>query len=493
MRSLALAGRSTTWGIRGAVRRVRANWPGWLVVAALLVAAGRYLALVDRFSVDILFWDQWGLAEPIGAGAGPLDLFLTQHGPYRRGLGGLLTAAIYAATRWNVRAEAFAIGVIVSCAAAVFLLARRRLGGRLRMDDLAIPLACLSPATHELFVATPDPAYAALPLLFLALLALAWPAPKRRWTVFAFPVLLVLAAFTGYGVFAALAAVAVLAVQALAAARVGRWRSVLVPAAMVAVGLAAFGLYAIGYHFNAAVNDFRFPDPEVWRYPVLVLLAAGTFFGARSLVAEGVPGDPVDLAIGVTLGAIVLIAAAVVATRHLCHVVRRGGVDTARSAVIVVCVLTPALFLANMAIGRVSLGVWNAMSSRYVLFVAPLVVALAMHSSRGGSRRVRVGRIGLVVAVVFATVWIRPPDRAALQWCHRMKQVWARTYLETGSIAEATRRAGYPIYPRPEETHLEMKLQFLRERRLSFFRLLPTQAPPSGGLPADSLPSDNRQ
>ncbi|OFX24557.1 MAG: hypothetical protein A2V77_06810 [Anaeromyxobacter sp. RBG_16_69_14] len=48
------------------------------------------------------------------------------------------------------------------------------------------------------------------------------------------------------------------------------------------------------------------------------------------------------------------------------------------------------------------------------------------------------------------------------------KRLWRDCYLATSDVAGCS--VSFQIYPEPAATHLEEKLRFLRERRLSFFR-----------------------
>jgi hypothetical protein len=88
--------------------------------------SARTLAYVDRYSVDLIFWDQWDFLEPVFRGAGAWTQFDWQHGPHRQGLGGLLLAVLLPATGWSIRAEAFASAMFVIPAAAMAWATLRR-------------------------------------------------------------------------------------------------------------------------------------------------------------------------------------------------------------------------------------------------------------------------------------------------------------------------------------------------------------------------------
>src|SRR5579884_316851 len=78
-----------------------------------LALAYRLMHLIDLYAVDLLFMDEWRYYEPMFRGGGWLAMFRQQNGPHREGLGLLVAAPLDALTGWNMRAESFAIAVIV--------------------------------------------------------------------------------------------------------------------------------------------------------------------------------------------------------------------------------------------------------------------------------------------------------------------------------------------------------------------------------------------
>ena len=75
----------------------------WLVVAAMVFMAIRLADFVNRYAVNIVYWDQWDFLQGLFDGSGLWTLFRWQHGPQRQGLGNLLIAILYPATGWNAK------------------------------------------------------------------------------------------------------------------------------------------------------------------------------------------------------------------------------------------------------------------------------------------------------------------------------------------------------------------------------------------------------
>jgi len=49
------------------------------------------------------------------------------------------------------------------------------------------------------------------------------------------------------------------------------------------------------------------------------------------------------------------------------------------------------------------------------------------------------------------------------------KKRWIAAYFQTGSVPEADRISEFQVYPRPEETHLEEKLNYMKEHKLNLY------------------------
>ena len=73
----------------------------------------RLADFVNRYAVNILYWDQWDFLRGLFDGADLWSLFRWQHGPQRQGLGNLIIAVLYSATGWDGRVDAAATAVVM--------------------------------------------------------------------------------------------------------------------------------------------------------------------------------------------------------------------------------------------------------------------------------------------------------------------------------------------------------------------------------------------
>src|SRR5271169_3470808 len=138
--------------------------PVIVVATVFLAAASRLMLAVWRYSVNIIFWDQWDFYTPLFNHASLWRIFTWQHGPHREGIGLVLDKFVLESTRWNSRAEAlFMAGAL--CAAAIVALRLKQevfgsLGYRdLDYSDIAIPCLFLTFAQMEALVGEANPSY----------------------------------------------------------------------------------------------------------------------------------------------------------------------------------------------------------------------------------------------------------------------------------------------------------------------------------------------
>jgi hypothetical protein len=66
----------------------------------------RALFFVHRFSVNLLWWDQWHFWDPLLYQQGWLKAFGREHGPIREGIGLVFATIVASLSHWNTNADA---------------------------------------------------------------------------------------------------------------------------------------------------------------------------------------------------------------------------------------------------------------------------------------------------------------------------------------------------------------------------------------------------
>ena len=448
-----------------------------LVVTALVyvVLAARQQAFVGRNAVDVMYFDSFDIHDVLFHGGGWWASFDQQFGPHRQGVGGLLIRVLADLTRWDTRYDAQAVSLTLIAAVPLGVWLAWRCGVR-GWPLVAVPVLYLNARQYEMFVAPANPAHGALPVLLVTAICLAYFVRRTAARLGLLVGLTFCAAFTGFGLFAALLTPPLLALEYVQARHAGR------PAAGVALALAGIVAvwvgFAYGYRFDAASNKFAFPFDR----PVEYLYFVGALLG-NAVGAEGATGQPGwgTITIGLLLAAAGLGVAGVRGAR-----VVRGGVVAQRADVAVfILAAFGVLFTVNAAIGRTPEGWETGIASRYVTLCIPTGLAVLLHLSTAGPRWAR--RLAVVYGVLVAvgTVSLYPGDTSDVKYLHDGCLRWRAAYLLTQDVRTANHLADFQIYRYP---YLGEWLRYLARHQLNMFD--PTvfgPTPPRPRTAADAL------
>jgi hypothetical protein len=421
----------------------------WIAWGAFALLAARLVARTSRFAVDLPYYDQWDLWNPLFAGDGPWTFFWFQWGPVRQGLGGLALLASATLSGWSTRAETFMSAGFVIAGAALFMVAAQRIRGRLDALDALLPLLLLDGLAADAITEAPNPAHGPVPYLLLCAAPLCFAVRRERLRL---PLLVALTGALTYTGFAIVAVPLVLVAQAIDAWRSPQRRAPAV--ALVASVLLALPFF-IGYARNPAVPCFVFPDPQPLRY----LPFAGL------VLAHPLAFDPLrdGMAVAVLVSAALVGAFAWSAGRLLRP---RPGAELGR-LVFFLCG-SAVLFAAAVAVGRACLGVAAAWAPRYVLYVMPALAAAALLLREWSGRGGRWVTAALLILCVGQQVGVELQSSGFAELASKKRRYVS--CLRAGRTAtQCTADIGLPVYPEPAVSHLDEKVEYMRERGLGPF------------------------
>ena len=331
----------------------------WLfgAVAAILVLNGVWG--VARFQANGLFGDQWSFYQPLFEGASWWEVFNWQHGPHRQGLAFLLTAGVLELSQWDARIESLWIFLQLIAATGLALNLKRRLLERIQISDIWIVIAGLSLVSYETILLVPNASHSIFPLLGLMVLANIWP---TQWTTRRagwVGLIVVMLSFTGFGLFSAALAVLVLLFGMARDLRNGFDSSL--KARLWAVGIALAGglLFARGYVFSPASEDFSWWGQTMSDYGrfILLMLAGRGGWDGESIAAYG---------FGLVTCGVGLFALTGAIKQLLAKENPRGG------EVAVVLIGTTLAFAVFTALGRAHLQIDGGMAARYMALLLPM-------------------------------------------------------------------------------------------------------------------------
>lgn len=426
--------------------------PVLTVTAVALLLASRFFFLIWKYSINVLWWDQW---EYLGAffrgNPGIVELFTWQHGPHREGLGLIPDKFLYPLTHWNVRVDAFMIGVCIFTSMMLALLLKRRLFGPISYSDIAIPFLFLSLNQSETLIGTPNLAYAGLPLLLVMLYCHAL-LQTNQLLKYVFVLLLnFLLIYTGFGLFMGPVSVGVFALECYRSVRRLTDVPLVQPLTALVIAAVSLGSFFIHYTFSPAVNCFEFPHHALWSYPWFVAILFSRFLiGGRGLLLATAVGVPLALmAIALTFF-------------HLQSLFRRRPSPEPHWISLVLLGYS-LLFAVDCAIGRVCLGLpVAAQASRYVTLMIPAFLAgyfwlVSLPKSTW--------RSAALIVFVISLVPVSLHISEEVHWYARVKTTWSKCYLQNENIQYCEQVAGFQIYPSqgPVRPALGQRLDYLKQ------------------------------
>ncbi|HUO24637.1 MAG TPA: hypothetical protein VMU61_03160 [Candidatus Aquilonibacter sp.] len=429
---------------------------GFSILAVTAVLGIRFFGMIQKYSVDVLYSDQWDFLKPFFVNqTGIVRLFLRQHGPHREGIGLLPDKFLYPLTHWNSRVDSFVIGIVIFSAMLLALLLKRKLYGPFEYSDVAIPVIFLSLAQYEILLSAPNPAHSAFPLLLIMLYCLALLC-RNRLLRYAFVLALnFFLIYTGFGIVMGAITFGVFLLECYWSGR--RFTSVPLayPIAGFAVAAASFASFFIHYRVLPRMGCFDSPHIPWLRYPkfVAVMFSAAVVPNHRfpSLIA--------------LLGIIMLLAVgglfALYSLRLLTPV--HSDANLIGAVLLGYCLL----LTTATAIGRVCLGMEEAYRSRRYTLLIPAFLAVYFYLYSKSWR----GKRGLVLALFvlfFLPATLLKPTVTIRDLAAR-KRAWAACYLRNHNIHDCDQQTNFVLYPSPERNGMQQKLDYLQQYHLNFF------------------------
>lgn len=435
--------------------------PASLLLGAYLLLATRLFVLISRDAVNILFWDPWDFDDAtLFQQHSVWQMFRWQHGWHRQGLGALLQKVVEPYIHWNGRSEAFLIGALFVVVSMLALLLKIRLYGGVGYSDVVVPLLFLSPLQYETLVWSPNPSQGALPLLLVILYCFCWLIRAYHWKYTCILIVNFFLIYSGFGIFIGPITPVLLALDYFANTRHLPARYQWGTAAAFAVSVASLASFFVGYRFTMGV-DCPAPAPRnPFAYPPFVALMFAHAGGFRAL----------SLPLASLLGSVALLLFLIALTITTKRLFIRTSDQWPRDAAIAALLAYSGIFCLNASYARTCLGLTAAATSRYTPYVILGLFGVYLYAL--SNRRPEVRLKFILVLAVFAVFGARPLNRADASnndIFNRGKRAWRDCYLARHDIYECNAVTRFQIYPHPEATHLQEKLDFLERNGLNLY------------------------
>lgn len=408
--------------------------PKILVYSVAIAAFVPLLFLVVSNSVNVLCWDQWDYYNMFFQHLNWWGIFDYQHGHHRMGLGGLVIWAVNTLTHWNLSVLSMVTMVGIFQIAMLLLWVARTLNGRVVFADACIFVSVLTLTQLEMLLANQEIAQVVVPSLLMLAYAIVWSAPVSAVKVLSLSVLQFVLLFSGYGVTFFPATVALIVGSIL---RPHRLMPYLPATFLFMTSAVSSGIYFYGLHLEMYTPYLRF-DP-------MAMIQYVFNFGA---MFSGVPGP-----MGNVIGAMFILALIFVCAKSAWRFFRREKNESIQFF-LAACVLC---YICDSAIGR------TAVASRYMTITSIGFAAIYIASRQ--NRLVALLVTGLAIHGSIVT-WQSQSTNGAILLAQRC-QNFITCYKASGDATACNR--SFAVYPDPTRTHLDNKLEFMRQNKLSFF------------------------
>lgn len=145
----------------------------------------------------------------------------------------------------------------------------------------------------------------------------------------------------------------------------------------------------------------------------------------------------------------------------------RAGERTPQIAVAVLSAYS-ILFCVAATMGRTCTGMIDAHSSRYAIYKQLAILSLYFWALTLQSTRWRTALTYVLPVLLLGTLSVTPYDADGMATFAKLKSGWRDCYL-SGKPADTCDDEDGAIYPWPERTHLQEKLDYLRATHLNLF------------------------
>jgi flagellar biogenesis protein FliO len=420
----------------------------------------RLFKLINKHAVNVLFFDQWDFLTPLFKQPTMWEMFTYQHGPHRQGLGLFVSQAIGLATNWNTRAECFGMGFILVLVTIAALILKKRLFGKLTGWDVLIPSITLSFTQIEAIVLTPNPAHGALPILLTLIGGLLLTVDNKYLRYFGLVFVTFFATYTGFGIFLGIVTPIILFLSCLLHWFNKEQQPMAISGGALVISIISFGSFFIDYVFSPVQDCFQLPYEHLQNYVTFVSLELAMFLGFDSKS---------NVTYATIIGLAMMLGMVVAALFQVKQLWDKRKFES-KNLVILLLIGFSLLFAVNSASGRICNGLEAAQSSRYMTLLIPCCLGLYFALQEIPQIAFRtIANIILVIGFIILPIYALKQFNKGMEDFSQVKKAWAACYVVQESIEECNKVSGNVVYPSPESTHMQEKLNLLKVKRYNLF------------------------
>lgn len=440
---------------------MRSKYLKYIFFALVAVVIFRWFYYIDKYAVNILFWDEWDFYNPLFYDFSFIKTFTYQHGPHRQGIGFILTGIIDNLSSWNSRYIAFTNGTLILFSSFIYLLVKKKLFRNLSSVDSLIFLIVLVPAQFSVFSICPNISHGPMPAFFISLYCLSLFVKNLYLRNFFIILINFNMAYIGFGYFICIITPLIFLGETFWFTRKKENGKIIFSILSILLAIFTIYFFLIDFHYNAIAAPFEFPYSKPWEYIIFVALSYSNFFGAQGYAIPTM-----------IIGPVILIIVFFVLMRHVIFLIKHSfntnSSDVLLSKTIVVLIGFSLLFSFGTAVGRISLGLGAAQSSRYIPYLVPSIIGVYLHVASLNIKFKPLLILGMFLLLISAS-FITNRNFNLICRVSEGKIAWKNAYFEFENISKADEIAKFKIYPYPDRTKLKEKLNYLKKNKLNLY------------------------
>ncbi len=437
----------------------------FLLLLFFVFLSGRLLQLVDKYSVNIFFWDQWDFYTPLFENRSLWEIFSYLHFPHRQGIAMVVDKYVFELSNWDTRIETFFIVFVVILTSILALYLKYKLYKKISFSDIFIPLLFLNAGAYESYLQVPNPSHSAFPLLIVLLYCLTLTF-KNIHAKYIFLLLAnFLGIYTGFSIFLGLLTPVLILFGIVENRKNGKTFFFLI--LIFFISIISFLSFFINYKFGSASSCFVFPHTKPFEYVEYISLQYIGIIRPTGAINSGVY-------LGFIFAAFTVISAFLFSIRIFSDAYK--SIPAKKNLLVIISLLLfSLLFSLNNAIGRVCFSVDYGQNSRYYIYLVPGFLGIYFAIFEISKKNKKFGLFfSVVVVILFGYSNFKFKSRIDFQIFKAVyfkgKKEWKECYVKYQDIEVCDKKTGFKIYPYAKGTSLREKLDFLKENKYNLFK-----------------------
>ena len=420
-----------------------------------VLLAAKQLLFINKYTVNMLYWDQWDFYNPLFNNETLWQAFTHQHGPHRQGIGFILTEFLAKESGWNTRWDAFGISfcLIFSAFIAISILLKSSINNAFYL--VLVPLAFFTPHSWEMLVGPSNISHGAMPVLLIMLycLTLFSGKPLSRW--FCLLSINFCCVFTGFGLFIGLITPLLAILELIQSIKLRRIHYTAITTISFVLSILTWALFFKDYKFADTAPSGPSTFYSKIKFTALLL---SHFYGASH-------ASYISLFLGYAL---VIVFTYIIALSTF-KLIKNNVIETPFVSVIFCLSVYTLFYCAGTAYGRAGSTDLNAWSApRYVTLLIPGVFALILFFT--GWIRSTIWSIILCLSLSIGMFHLASYEKDGIEYFSNGRKAWKDIYLKTGDALKADKISNFQVYP---ANVLDYKLNYLKKNKLNLFQVDP--------------------